>query len=127
MSSPLSPIGLRWIQQEAQEAMKHREMVAPLTAAVASLGTLVCCLPVTFAAAAMTASVSTAVAAWQPWLLGASGLLLVIGGVQLRQARRRCATRPSASYVVFGVSGAIVVLVLFFPQVLAGMLADWLP
>ena len=108
-------------------ATKHREMVAPVAAAVTSLGTLICCLPVSFAAAAVTASVSTAVAAWQPWLLGASGLLLIVGGVQLAQARRRCVRRPTASYAVFGASAVIVVLVLFFPQVIAGLLADWLP
>lgn len=107
--------------------MKHREMLTPMAAALTSLGTLVCCLPVSFAAAAVTASVSTAVAAWQPWLLGASGLLLIAGAIQLRQAHRRCATRPFASYAVFGVSAGVVVLVLFFPQVIAGMLADWLP
>jgi hypothetical protein len=108
-------------------AMKNREMIAPVAAAITGLGTLVCCLPVSFAAAAVTASVSTAVAAWQPWLLGASALLLIIGGVQLAQARRRCARRRSASYVVFGMSAVIVVLVLFFPQLVAALMADWLP
>lgn len=102
-------------------------MVTPVAAALTSLATLVCCLPVSFAAAAVTASVSTAVAAWQPWLLAASGLLLVVGGIQLRRAHRRCAARPAASYAVFTASAAVVVLVLFFPQVIAGMLADWLP
>lgn len=107
--------------------MKHGERIAPVAAALTGLATLACCLPVGFAAAAVTASLSSGVAAFQPWFLGASVLLLLVGVVQLRQAQRTCATRPYSSLIVFGVSAAIVLLVIFFPQAIAGMLADWLP
>lgn len=107
--------------------MKHGEKVAPVMAAVTSLATIACCLPVGFAAAAVTASLSMTVAAHQPWLLGASVLLLLIGGVQLRQTQRRCGTRSYSSLIVFGLSALIVVLVVVFPQVLAGLFADWMP
>ncbi len=107
--------------------MKHGEKIAPMAAALTGLATLACCLPMGFAAAAVTASLSTAVAAFQPWFLGASVALLLVGGMQLRQAQRTCATRPYSSLIVFCVSAAIVLLVIFFPQVIAGMLADWLP
>ena len=69
-------------------AMKHGEKVAPVMAAVTSLSTLACCLPSGFAAAAVTASVGMAVAAYQPWFLAASVLLLSVGAVQLRQTQR---------------------------------------
>ena len=107
--------------------MKHSEKVAPVIAAVTSLATLACCLPVGFAAAALTASLSLAVAAYQPWFLGASVLLLLVGVVQLRQTRRACGTRSYSSLMVFGLSTVIVVLVVLFPDVVAGLLADWLP
>jgi hypothetical protein len=106
--------------------MKHGEKVAPVMAAVTSLATIACCLPAGFAAAAVTASLSMAAAAYQPWFLGASVLLLLVGAIQLRQAQRVCARRSNSSVIVFGISAVIVVLVVVFPDVLAGLLADWL-
>jgi hypothetical protein len=107
--------------------MKHGEKIAPVAAALTGLATLACCLPMGFAAAAVSASVSTVVAAYQPWFLAASVVLLLFGTVQLRQVQRTCTTRPYSSVIVFCVSAAIVLLVILFPQVIAGMLADWLP
>ena len=107
--------------------MKHGEKVAPVMAAVTSLATIACCLPVGFAAAAVTASVGMAVAAYQPWFLGASVVLLLVGGVQVRQTQRACGRRAYSSLIVFGISAVIVVLVVLFPEVIAGLLADWLP
>ena len=107
--------------------MKHAEKVAPVMAAVTSLATIACCLPMGFAAAALTASLSIAVAAYQPWFLGTSLLLLLVGGVQLRQTQRACGRRLSSSLIIFSVSAIIVVLVVLFPQVIAGLLADWMP
>jgi hypothetical protein len=107
--------------------MKHGEKVAPVMAAVTSLATIACCLPMGFAAAAVTASLSMAVAGYQPWFLGASVLLLFVGAVQLRQTQRTCRTRSYSSLLVFGCSAVIVVLVVVFPDVIAGLLADWMP
>ena len=107
--------------------MKHGEKVAPVMAAVTSVATIACCLPMGIAAAAVTASLSMAVAAYQPWFLGASVLLLLLGAVQLGQTQRACGTRSYSSLMVFGLSAVIVVVVVLFPQVIAGLLADWLP
>jgi hypothetical protein len=107
--------------------MKHGEKVAPVMAVVTSLAAIACCLPVGFAAAAVTASLSMAVAAYQPWFLGASVLLLLVGAVQLRQTQRACGTRSYSSIAVFGISAVIVGLVVLFPDVVAGLIADWLP
>lgn len=59
--------------------MKHAEKVAPVMGVVTSLATIACCLPMGIAAAALTGSLSLAVAAYQPWLLDASVLLLLVG------------------------------------------------
>jgi hypothetical protein len=107
--------------------MKHVEKVTPVAAALTSLATIACCLPVGFAAAAATASLSLVVATYQRWFLGASIVLLVIGMVQLQRTQRRCATRPHGSMVVFGASAVVVVLVVLFPQIVAGIVADWMP
>ena len=107
--------------------MRHGEKIAPVAAAVTGLATLACCLPLGFAAAAMTASLSTVVAAYQPWFLIMSAALLCVGLVQLRAVHRTCSTRPYSSLIVFCVCAVIVLLVVFFPQVMAGIMADWLP
>jgi hypothetical protein len=107
--------------------MKHAEKAAPVAAAVTALATLVCCLPMGIAAAAATAGLAAVVAGYRLWFLGASAVLLVIGIVQLTRIQRACATRNRGSMIILGVSGTIVVLVALFPQVLAGLLAEWLP
>ena len=107
--------------------MRHAEKIAPVMAAVTSLATIACCLPVGFVAAAVTASVSMAAAAYQPWFLGVSVLLLLVGALQLRQTQRTCDRRSYSSFIIFGSCAVIVVLVVLFPQVIAGLLADWLP
>jgi FtsH-binding integral membrane protein len=107
--------------------MKHVEKVAPVMAGVTSLATIACCLPMGFAAAAVTASFGMAVSVYQPWFLGASVVLLLVGGVQLRQKKRACGARAKSSLIVFGISAVIVLLVVLFPDVVAGLLADWLP
>lgn len=107
--------------------MKHVEKVTPVAAALTSVATLVCCLPMGFAAAAATASLSIVVATYQRWFLGASVILLVVGMVQLQRVQRTCTTRPYGSIVVFGVSAVIVLLVALFPQIVPGIVADWMP
>jgi cytochrome bd-type quinol oxidase subunit 2 len=107
--------------------MKHTKNVAPVAAAVSALATLVCCLPVSIAAAAATGSLGAIVSRYRWWFLGASALLLVIGIVQVTRAQRACDTRTPGSMAILAVSGTIVLLVALFPQVVAGLIADWLP
>lgn len=107
--------------------MKHVEKATPIAAALTSLATLVCCLPMGFAAAAAAAGLGMVVAAYQHWFLGASVVLLMLGMVQLQRVQRTCETRPYGSMLVFAVSAVIVLLVVLFPQVIAGILADWMP
>lgn len=107
--------------------MKHVERVTPVVAALTSIATLVCCLPMGFAAAAATASLSMVIAAYQRWFLAASVVLLIVGMVQLQRVQRTCAVQPYGSMFVFGVSAFVVLLVVLFPQVVAGIVADWMP
>src|SRR3954470_7770632 len=107
--------------------MNHGEKIAPVAAAATALATLACCLPVGIAAAAATASLAAVVAGYRVWFLIASALLLVVGLVQLSRAQRQCSTRKRGSIAILAVSAAIVVLVAVFPQVIAAMVAAWLP
>jgi ABC-type Fe3+ transport system permease subunit len=107
--------------------MANTDKIAPIAAALTALTTLVCCMPMGFAAAAATIGLSTIAAEYQSWFLAASGVLLAVGFVQVRRSRKMCVARGSSSIVVYCISAAIVALVVFFPQTLAGVMADWLP
>jgi hypothetical protein len=107
--------------------MKNREQLTPVAAAVTALSTLLCCVPTSFAAAVATTGAGLFVADHQGWFLAASVLLIGIGMLQLRSGRRSCSTaRRRVSAILLGVSAVIVVATVLFPQVLAGVMADWL-
>ena len=103
--------------------MKQTEKLAPVAAAVTALTTMACCLPMGLAAAAATAGLSTIATAYQPYFLGASGVMLAVGLVQLRSTSRSCARRNYSSLIVYCLATIIVILVAFFPQTLAGVMA----
>ncbi len=107
--------------------MKHTEKIAPVAAALSALATLACCLPIAFAAGTATASLAVVAGTYRWGFLGSAVVLLGVGAVQLVQARRACRTRGSASAVFLALSAAVVLLVVLFPQVIAGLLADWMP
>jgi cytochrome bd-type quinol oxidase subunit 2 len=107
--------------------MRHSEKVAPVAAAVTALSTLLCCLPVGFAAAVASASLASIVSSYQRWFIAASLLMLALGLIQLRRAQRLCTRRPTSSVIVFGLSAVVVLLVVLFPQMVASLLADWAP
>lgn len=107
--------------------MKHGETVAPVAGAVSAVATLACCLPVGFAAAALTGSIGAFVEPLRSWFLGASVLLIVVGTVQIAR-RRHCDRRAgAASIALLAASAVIVLMVMLFPQVVAGIVADWMP
>lgn len=107
--------------------MKHAEKITPIAAAASALTTLLCCLPLGFAAAAATASLGLVVATLRPWLLGLAIVLLGVGFVQMYRGIHACRRRSPASLAILWISTAVVVLVTLFPQLVATLAADWLP
>lgn len=107
--------------------MKHTEKIAPVAAALSAVATLACCLPIAFAAGTATATLAMLAGTYRWSFLGVSAVLLAIGAVQLVQARRACRPRGTTSVVILGASVALLMLVVLFPQVIAGLLADWMP
>lgn len=106
--------------------MKHAERITPIAAATSALATLLCCLPIGFAAAAATASVAAAVSQYRAWFIGASVVLVGLGFVQVYR-RKACERRSRATLAILWTCAAIVVLVVLFPQVLASALASLIP
>lgn len=107
--------------------MRPTEKIAPVAAALSALVTLACCLPIALAAGTASASLATVAGTYRWSFLGASVVLLGVGAVQFVRARRACGPRGSGSAVVLAGSTLIVLLVVLFPQLVAGLLADWMP
>jgi hypothetical protein len=107
--------------------MKHAEKIAPIAAALSAVATLACCLPIAFAAGSAAASLAIVAGTYRWSFVGASVVLLAVGTAQLGYARRVCRPHGSDSMLVLALSATIVLLVVLFPQVIAGLLADWMP
>ena len=64
---------------------------------------------------------------FRPWLLGLSVFLIGVGFWQQRRARQCSVKRNYLSEVLLWSAVALVVLMIVFPQEIAGFLADHLP
>ena len=99
------------------------ERATPVAAVIAALSTLACCLPFAFLGAVGLAGASVRLQALRPWLLASSGILLVVGFVQLYVRRNQCQRRSTLSIVLFWGAAVIVLLVILFPQLIANLIA----
>jgi hypothetical protein len=97
---------------------------ASLGAMFTSLLTLGCCLPLPFLGAAGLAGASVFLSVARPWLLGISVMLLGVGFFQVYRGMKCRARQNRIALVLLGLAAVLVVFLLFFPQVLAGLLAD---
>lgn len=101
-----------------------KTIAASVGAMLSSLLALGCCLPLPFLGAAGLAGASVFLSAARPWLLWLSVILLGAGFFQVYRGMK-CRTRQSRiALVLLGLATVLVVFLLFFPQVLAGLLAD---
>ncbi len=103
--------------------MKVAERATPVAAVIAALSTLACCLPFAFLGAVGLAGASVRLQALRPWLLASSGILLVVGFVQLYVRRNQCQKRSTLSIALFWGAAVIVLLVILFPQLIASLIA----
>jgi len=97
---------------------------ASLGAMLSSLLTLVCCLPLPFLGAAGLAGASVFLTAARPWLIGISVILLGAGFFQVYRGMKCRARQSRIALVLLSLATVLVVFLLLFPQVLAGLLAD---
>jgi hypothetical protein len=103
--------------------MRVAERATPVAAVIAVLSTLTCCIPLTFLGAMGLAGASARLQSFRPWLLGSAAILLAFGFIQLYFRRNQCQKRSPLSIVLFWGAALIVLLVILFPQVIAGLLA----
>jgi hypothetical protein len=103
--------------------MRVTEKLTPLAAAMSALATLACCLPLGIAGADGALGLSVAVERLRPWLIGLAVILLGVSFVQMYQGRKSCQRRSRLSLVLFGLSAAVVLALILFPQELAELIA----
>jgi len=99
------------------------ERLAPVAGAISALATLACCLPLGIAGAVGALGLSVTLEALRPWLIGIAVLLLSVGLFQLYRGQRKCQRRSPLSLILFGLSAAIVLAIMIFPQKVAELLA----
>ena len=102
------------------------ERLTPLAAAASALAVFACCVPLGVAGALGVLALGSLFDALQPWFLGTATVLLALSAYQCYRGRQTCRLRRSRfSLAVLGLSAAIVLLVLLFPQNVAGWIADY--
>ena len=105
--------------------MKQGSVIsASVGAIVSSLATMVCCLPLAFAAAIGAAGTSAFLLKFRPWFLGLSIALLGIGFWQQRRARQCAVKGRIVGQVLLWTAVVVVVGMILFPQQIAGFIAD---
>jgi uncharacterized membrane protein YidH (DUF202 family) len=112
---------------EEMDSPAPRRRFAPLAAALSALATLACCLPLGIAGAVGALGLSVALEALRPWLIALSVLLLAVGVIQLYRDGKACRRRSRLGILLFGISAAVVLLVMIFPQTVAGLMTFSLP
>ena len=103
--------------------MKHGEKLAPVAAVVSAISCMACCLPFGIAAAAGAAGLAVVLDSIRPYLMAASGALILFGVWQLYRRGASCQRRSRTSIVVFWTCAAMVAVLMIAPQTVANMLA----
>jgi hypothetical protein len=107
--------------------MRVAEKASPIAAVIAALSTIACCLPFGFLGVIGLAGAGVWLQQFRGWLLGLAALFLVVGFWQLYRTGRTCKRRSPVSVVLFWVAAVVVVTVILFPQVIASVIARYLP
>jgi uncharacterized membrane protein len=114
-------------QQQANKSGSRSTVAASLAALGSVIAASSCCLPlVPFLFAAGAAGISASVGKLRPYLLVLSVLLIAFGFYKSWRAKQ-CNCRPSKiSTALLWFSAIVVFVFIFFPQVIANLVADLL-
>lgn len=102
-----------------------RGISAAALAMGSALASMACCLPLGFAAALGAAGAGLFLKTLRPWFLAISILLLGIGFWQQRRATQCGIKRSALVGALLWIAVAVVLLMAFFPQAIAGIIADF--
>lgn len=97
---------------------------ASLAAIVSCLATVGCCLPLGFAAAIGAGAASAFFQTLRPWLLGLAVVLIGLGFWQQHRAKQCSIRGRRIGNVLLWCAVVTVLVMILFPQQIAGFLAD---
>lgn len=101
-----------------------KSSVAGVSAIVSAVVALSCCLPFGFLAALGLSGTSFFLHSFQPWLLGLSLVFLGVGFFQHYRGARCNAKRNRFIELVLWGSAFVVLVMIFFPEIIAGLIAN---
>lgn len=101
--------------------------VTPTAATLAALATLTCCLPWGIGAALGALGLSVFFAQFQVWFLILAVVLLFLGLFQVLRTGQNCRRRSRTEITLLGIAAIVVIAVVLFPQLVAGILVGHLP
>lgn len=107
-----------------RERVHETGIAASAGAIVSSLATMICCLPLAFAAAIGAAGASAILLKFRPWFLVLSVTLLVVGFWQQRRARQCPVKGRMLGRLLLWTAVVIVAVMILLPQQIAGFIAD---
>jgi hypothetical protein len=106
-------------------ALERGAFVSSIAALGSVIAAMSCCLPVgTFLVAAGAAGAGRILAPLRPWLFGVSIGALILGFVQAYGHSHCTLRRNPITVLVLWAAAMMVLVLLMFPQALAGFLAD---
>ena len=97
---------------------------ASLTAIMAAVATITCCLPLGFAGAVGVGLASAFFNTLRPWLLGVSVALIGFGFWQQHRAKQCSVRGRPIGNLLLWTAVIVVVGMILFPQQIAGVIAD---
>ncbi len=113
------------VTQNKETMANWKTSVASWGALASSLLTLACCVPLGFLGAAGAAGASLLARSARLWLLALSGILLAIGFYQAYRGARCGVRQARLNVALLLLATTVVLVVILFPQLVAGLLADW--
>jgi len=102
----------------------RRSWVASALGVVSAVTALSCCLPLGFLAALGVTGTSFFLPSFQPWLLGLSVAFLGVGFFQQYRKTGCPAKRSRLSEVLLWISAFLILVMILFPEVVAGLIAN---
>ena len=117
--------GVERTNNQGGARLKRGTVLAPLSAIFSAIVAASCCLPLgTFAIAAGFAGAGAFMDSARPYFLGLSLLLLGFGFWQTYGSRSCAVRRSRAAVFTIWFAAGLVLILLLFPQAIAGFLAD---
>jgi cation transport ATPase len=106
------------------EGVKHFGKPAPVAAVAGAISFMACCLPFGIAAASVGSGPGRFLEHYRPYLMAASGALLLFGAWRFYRRGASRSLRSRATIIVCWIFAVAIALMMILPQIVTEFLAD---